>query len=414
MKARENWLVRARLCRCVRKHQRIVCAIFFCLGWLVNFNSRAADNAALISSAITNGTEMMPRAIFTQTWTVQNTGTTTWTPNASGYTLNLIGKDSLGATPMFTNNLSTWYTPSAVIDSGKSVAPGAQATFSMNFIAPETAGSVTDTFQLNNQNGDAFGPNLTLQITVEKAGSTNQFDRARAVSYANNYAGYVCSDGYYWTNGSDYGDFGALAPVPTAELGDDCAHFISCCIGSQPNQWGGGLKIPSRVPPTYGEPGVARLVNTCLIAPGYAEEVFSLNDLEPGDLIAWNWEGDTNIADLDHATLYLGNGVLASHSASCLDVAPSFFQDSLPDWRWHLIHIFDSPTITTHAVGNNFVMSWTTNWTGYALYSSSTLGSDATWTKVTKTPVIKGTLNILTNSLNSASSGPVFYRLMRP
>ncbi len=391
---------------------RIACLLLLSTAALLRAN--AADNAALISSSVPAGTTVMPRTEFTETWIVQNTGTTTWTPNASGYTLNLVGRDSLGAMPRFTNTISTWYTPSATIDSGQSVAPGAQATFSLNFIAPETAGSVTDTFQLNNASGDAFGPQLYLQINVQKAGSTSQYDRTRAVSYANNYAGYVCSDGYFWTNGSSYGNFGALAPVPTAELGDDCAHFISCCIGTQPNQPGGGLIIPSRVPPTYGEPGVARLVNTCLIGPGYAQEVFSLDDLEPGDLIAWNWEGDTNIADLDHATLYLGNGILASHSASCLDVAPTFFQDSLSDWRWHLIHILDAPTITTYTAGNNYVMSWTTNWAGYALYSTTTLGPDATWTKVTKSPVTKGTLNILTNTISPAADGATFYRLMYP
>ena len=391
-----------------------------CIAWIL-FTSTAAllpadaaDNAILISSSVPAGAAVMPRTVFTETWTVQNTGTTTWTPNASGYTLNLVGRDNLGAVPWFTNTLSTWYTPSATINGGKSIAPGAQASFSLNFIAPEAAGLVTDTFQLNNAGGDAFGPPLNLQINVQKAGSTNQYDRALAIAYANNYAGYVCSDGYFWTNGSSYGNFGALAPVPTAELGDDCAHFISCCIGSQASEPGGGLKIPSRVPPTYGEPGVARLINTCLIGPGYAQEVFSLDDLEPGDLIAWNWEGDTNIADLDHATLYLGNGILASHSASCLDVAPTFFQDSLPDWRWHLIHIFDAPTLTTYAVGNNSVMTWTTNWSGYALYSSTTLGPGAAWTKVTQSPVIKGNLNILTNTVGNATGGATFYRLMHP
>ena len=406
MKACERSRPRARIRSCIAG------ILFISTGVLLKAD--AADNAVLLSSSVPTGAAVMPRTVFTETWTVQNTGTTTWTPNASGYTLNLVGRDNLGAVPWFTNTQSTWYTPSATINGGKSIAPGAQASFSLNFIAPEAAGSVTDTFQLNNASGGAFGPLLNLQISVQKAGSTNQYDRARAVAYANNYAGYVCSDGYFWTNGSSYGNFGALAPVPTAELGDDCAHFISCCIGSQASQPGGGLKIPSRVPPTYGEPGVARLVNTCLIGPGYAQEVFSLDDLEPGDLIAWNWEGDTNIADLDHATLYLGNGILASHSASCLDVAPTFFQDSLPDWRWHLIHIFDAPTLTTYIAGNNYVMTWTTNWSGYALYSSTTLGPNAIWTKVTKSPVIKGNLNVLTNTVGNAISGATFYRLMHP
>ncbi len=397
-----------------KKVERRLCALLFCSLMLMgNFHAFAAgDDAQLVSVSVPPGTQMMPRTVFTQTWTVQNTGTNTWSPGQSGYTLNLIGMDSLGAVPVFTNVHATWYLPSAIIGSGKSVPPGAQATFRMSFIVPETAGSVTDTFQLNSASGAYFGPQFTVQIIVAQAGSTNQYDRARAVSYANNYGGYVCSDGYFWTNGSTYVNFGALAPVPTAELGDDCAHFISSCIGRQSSaNRGGGLYIPTRVPPTYGEPGVARLVNRCLLAPGYATEVFSLSSLSPGDLIAWNWEGDTNIANLDHATLYLGNGLLASHSESCLDVAPSFFQSSLPNWRWHLIHILDAPTIASSTVGNKLVLSWGTNWTGYTLYSSTSMSAGATWTKLSKSPVVNGASNVMTNTM---SPGAMFYRLAMP
>jgi cell wall-associated NlpC family hydrolase len=389
---------------------RQIGAILLCLSLLMgNFEARAVDSATLISVSISNATPIMPRTIFTQTWTFQNTGTTTWSPSQSGYTLNPISKDSLGTLSLFTNTASKRYIPSAIIGSGQSVAPGGQATFSLSFIAPETSGSVTDLFQLNSASSVFFGPQVSIQIVVVKAGSTNQYDRSRAISYANNYAGYVVSDSYFWTNGSIYVNYGAFAPVPTAELGDDCAHFISCCIGSQPAQWGGGLKIPSRVPPTYGEPGVARLINTVLLAGGYATEVFSLNDLSPGDLIGWNWEGDTNIADLDHATLYLGNGMLASHSASCLDVAPSFFQNSLPNWRWHLIHILDAPTLGSSMVGNKLVMSWGTNWTGYALYSAPSLSAGTTWNKVANSPGVIGPLNVMTNTM---SPGAQFFRLM--
>jgi len=399
--------------------RRRVCSLLCCLPVIAIVlvmlgNSQAfgaGDDAQLVSMSVPAGATLMPRTIFTQTWTMLNTGTNTWSPGQSGYTLNLIGTDTMGAVPVFTNTHSTWYLPSAIIGSGKSVAPGAQATFSLSFIAPETAGSVTDTFQLNSATGAYFGPQVTVQIVVPQAGSTNQYDRARAISYANKYAGYVCSDGYFWTNGSIYVDFGAGAPVPTAELGDDCAHFISSCIGKQSSNRGGGLTIPTRVPPTYGEPGVARLVNTCLLGPGYAKEVFSLSNLEPGDLIAWNWEGDTNIANLDHATLYLGNGLLASHSESCLDVAPSFFQSALPNWRWHLIHILDSPTLVSSTVGNKLILSWGTNWAGYNLYSATSLSGGATWTKVTKTPSVIGTSKVMTNTM---TSGATFYRLSMP
>ena len=387
-------------------------ALLFCLVTMTgNRHALAGDAAQLISDSITNGTPMLPRTVFTQTWTMKNTGTTTWSPGYSGYTMNVVGEDSLGAVPPSAKPYAS-HTLSTTIGSGASVAPGAQATFTMSFIAPETSGSVSDTFQLNNASSVFFGPTNTIQIVVLPAGSTNQYDRARAVSYANNYCGYVNSDGYFWTNGSSYGTFAPLSPVPTSGLGDDCAHFVSCCIGKQSGQRGGGLPIPSRVPPTYGEPGAGRLVNTCLIGPGYATEVFSLSSLSPGDLVGWNWSGDTNLANLDHVTLYLGNGLLASHSASSLDVsANTWYQGSETNYVRHLIHIFDAPTITSFPAGKNLVLSWGTNWTGYALYSATNLSAGATWTKVAKSPVVVGTANVLTNSM---SAGATFYRLMLP
>jgi hypothetical protein len=323
--------------------------------------------------------------------------------------LNIVGKDTLGAIPHFTNSSSSWYIPSAIIDSGQSIVPGGQATYTMTFIAPEAPGVYTDTFQMNGTTN--FGPFFTVQVTVQTAGSTNQYDRSRVISYANNYAGYVCSDGYFWTNGSDYANFGAGMPVPTAYLGDDCAHFVSCCIGKQAAVRGGGLPIPSRTA-TYGEPGAARLAQTVLIGGGYATEVDSLSEMEPGDVVGWNWEGNTNMANLDHITLYLGNGLLASHAISALDVsANTFFQSSEPHFVRHLIHIYDSPTIAMTQLGNQMVLSWGTNWTGYALYSSPSLQSTATWSKVSTTPARVGTSMMVTNTMGADAQ---FYRLTMP
>jgi hypothetical protein len=379
--------------------------------WLGTFDARAGDAAELISVTVTNGTPMLPRTVFTQTWTMKNTGTTTWTPTYNGFTMNLVGEDNLGAVPLGAKPFAS-HTLSAMNNSGVSIAPGAQTTFTMSFIVPETPGVVSDTFRLNNASSVFFGPTNTIEIVVLPVGSTNQYDRARAVSYANNYSGFVNSDGYFWTNGSSYGTFTPLAPAPASGLGDDCAHFVSCCIGSQPAQWGGGLKIPGRVPPTYGEPGAARLVNTVLIGGGYAQEVFSLNDMSPGDVVGWNWEGNTNVADLDHVTFYLGNGLLASHSSSCLDVsANTWYQGSESKAVRHLIHILDAPTLASFKSGNNLVLSWGTNWTRYTLYSATSLAANATWTKLTKSPSHVGKSNLMTNSI---SAGAVFYRLTMP
>jgi hypothetical protein len=92
-------------------------------------------------------------------------------------------------------------------------------------------------------------------------------------------------------------------------------------------------------------------------------------------------------------------------------VAPSFFQNSLPNWRWHLVHIFDAPTIGMSVVGDKMVLSWGTNWTGYSLYSSTSLSNGATWTKVSGSPVVIGSSNVLTNTMGT---GALFYRLMLP
>lgn len=400
---------------CKARLQELV-GVLLCLSLLAGAAKGLAavgDDAQITSVLIQTGAQVMPRTVFTQTWTMKNIGTNTWTPGQSGYTMNIVGTDSLAACRLVPNTISTAYHPSATISSGQSIPPGGQGSFSMSFVAPEAAGVAMDAFRLNGASGSYFGPTVSVQVVVVPAGSTNQYDRARAVSYANNYAGYVCTDGYFWTNGSGYGYFGAGAAVPKSPIGDDCAHFVSCCIGTQSAaNRGGGLIIPSRVPPTYGEPGAARLVNNVLIGRGFAKEVFSLSELSPGDLIGWNWEGDSNIQNLDHVVLYVGNGLVASHAASCLGVsATTWYQNSEPNWRWHLVHILDAPTLAGWKVGNKLVLSWGTNWTGYALYSAPSLSPQATWSKVATTPVKVGASNMVTNSM---TSGAVFYRLVLP
>src|ERR1017187_6236320 len=90
---------------------------------------------------------------------------------------------------------------------------------------------------------------------------------------------------------------------------------------------------------TWGAP---RLISTCLLAAGLAVEVTSLSSLSPGDVIGWDWAGNTNIGSLDHDTLYLGNGVIAAHSSSHLDVsATTYYQGSYPGLARHLIHILN-------------------------------------------------------------------------
>ena len=91
----------------------------------------------------------------------------------------------------------------------------------------------------------AYSTPLYFSVAVSIA--SGQYNAAAAVAYAEKYAYTVCSDGYFWKG--EPGDPAYLAPgncLPaaaalTAGSGDDCAHFVSCCIGSEPHQAGGGL-----------------------------------------------------------------------------------------------------------------------------------------------------------------------------
>ena len=78
----------------------------------------AGDGASFVSATIPANMVMAPGQTFTNTWTMQSTGTTTWSPTESGYTLNMEGTDSLGAVPLSARPLSGAYPPCASINSG--------------------------------------------------------------------------------------------------------------------------------------------------------------------------------------------------------------------------------------------------------------------------------------------------------
>lgn len=153
------------------------------------------------------------------------------------------------------------------------------------------------------------------------------YNRTTAVAYAKSNWNKCVTDGYFWINGSTYTYYGAGAPVPVnvaneaGGIGDDCAHFVSSCVGAP----AGGLTIPSRVTPTYGEPGAARL-DQLLISSGYAQQVTSVSQLTPGDVIGYDWTGDGggSMSGIDHTVIYLGNNLIAAHATSHNGVA----------WNW--------------------------------------------------------------------------------
>jgi len=115
-----------------------------------------ADSAALGSETIPDNTPQAPGAAFTQTWTINNTGTTTW---GSGYSLQYVS-----------GNAGCNHTTSPL---SVSIAPNTGVTWPVNCIAPAAAGTYREDWKLVGPSGTiAVGASSTVwvQIVVAAAG----------------------------------------------------------------------------------------------------------------------------------------------------------------------------------------------------------------------------------------------------
>jgi hypothetical protein len=184
--------------------------------------------------------------------------------------------------------------------------------------------------------------NVTLKLVIVislfamLSGIATAYDPQASYNYAQRYWNTPASDGYFWNTPSGYIQISAGTNI-VGRTGYDCAHFVSSAIGNEQHEIGGGLIVPSRVPPTYGEPSATNLGNW-LINNNLGIEVSDVLQLEKGDVIIYDWEKD---GQWDHITLYLGGGLIASHT--------SFLWNS--DWKMgdldanhRFIHIKGNPT----------------------------------------------------------------------
>ena len=152
---------------------------------------------------------------------------------------------------------------------------------------------------------------IAVAIVVLAAMSVHAaYDRQAAIDYALKYWDKVCSDGYYFAESTGPALLGAGEPFPTDVEGFDCAHFVSCCIGSEPNEPAGGMGVPSRTA-SYGEPGAQRLTDW-LLSQG-ATRADGISALVPGDIVAY--DADHN-GWIEHVALYMGDGLVTAHSLS--------------------------------------------------------------------------------------------------
>jgi hypothetical protein len=107
------------------------------------------DAGQWIAQDPADNTEFAPGAVFTVTWTIENTGTSTWTTN---YYIKFASDEQMDAEEKV-------YLPYPV-------PPGTNVQVSVEFKAPSSAGEYQSTWSLVNANDVAFYSNFYIIINV--------------------------------------------------------------------------------------------------------------------------------------------------------------------------------------------------------------------------------------------------------
>jgi hypothetical protein len=112
----------------------------------------AGDNSKFTADVtIPDGTAVKAGAVFTKTWRLTNTGTTTW---STDYKLVYVDGNATGQNGALSVNL-----PNAV-------KPGETVDISVNFTAPSASGTYTSYWRLFSANGMLFGETCSVKFVV--------------------------------------------------------------------------------------------------------------------------------------------------------------------------------------------------------------------------------------------------------
>ncbi|QQN65259.1 amidase domain-containing protein [Bradyrhizobium diazoefficiens] len=196
------------------------------------------------------------------------------------------------------------------------------------------------------------------------------YDRAKALAYARKYWTKSCSDGYVGVrettpyvkvpNGTVFvrTDTNETAHLPDGKVVDnvdDCAHFLSCCLGHEANEAGGGLPIQRDFPSAiYGVISARRLFST-LTEDGLIESILQkashdqtahkLSQLAAGDLIFY-WDPSVNA--YGHSAMYLADAKkrIACHTRCRCDQSNEAGQEwdsvAIPNVSYTLARVRDA------------------------------------------------------------------------
>lgn len=108
-----------------------------------------------VAQSIPDNSVFTPGQTFTMTWTLKNSGTSTWT---AGYLLRFYSGNSFGAPKE--------------ISIGKEVLPGGQIDISIQMKAPNITGTYQSNWVMSNQNRSNFKQPVFINIKVAKPGTS--------------------------------------------------------------------------------------------------------------------------------------------------------------------------------------------------------------------------------------------------
>jgi len=143
----------------------------------------------------------------------------------------------------------------------------------------------------------SFGMERTYIASGVPLQGSGEYNRSAAYNYAEKYWDEVCSDSYFVDTRTTFIYLDPGTDI-TGMTGFDCAHFVSCCIGNELHEPGGGLDVPSTAHLIYGELGATQL-GDWLIVSGNGVERAAITGLMVGDVISYDWDGDGH---WDHVT----------------------------------------------------------------------------------------------------------------
>lgn len=119
-------------------------------------SSSSCDDASYVSDVtIADGTEIYPGESFDKTWKIYNAGTCTWSTEDA---LTYVSGKQMGGADTYLQD---------------SVAPGETISITVSMVAPETEGTYTGYWRMQNDSGTLFGDTIYVNIVVTNDAATS-------------------------------------------------------------------------------------------------------------------------------------------------------------------------------------------------------------------------------------------------